>query len=63
MASMLGLEVDASLAVLLLSKMICSRPCVGTVNAGFLGWKEQQGNCCCPPLALVFFLALADAGG
>ncbi len=44
MALTLRLNVDAALAVPLLSKMICLRPCMGAANAGFLGWKDQHGN-------------------
>jgi hypothetical protein len=62
MASMLRLKVDTALAVAVLSKSICSRPCVGAANAGFLGWKEWQGNQCRPPSTLGFILASAAAG-
>ncbi len=41
MALMLRLNVDAALAVPMLSKMICLRPCMGAANASFLVWEEQ----------------------
>ncbi len=55
---MLRLKVDAALAVPVLSKMMCSRPCVGAANDGFFGVKERHGNHG-PPLILGFFLASA----
>ncbi len=58
MALMLRLKVDAALAVPVLSKMMCSRPCMDTANDGFFGVKEQCGNRG-PPLILGFFLASA----
>jgi hypothetical protein len=50
--------VDAALAVPVLSKMMCSRPCVGAANDGFFGVKEQRGNRG-PPSILGFFSASA----
>ncbi len=61
MASILRLKVDAALAVPLLSKIICSSPCVGTANDGFFGVKERHGNRG-PPLTFGFFSALAGLG-
>ncbi len=60
-ASMLRLKVDAALAVPVLSKMMCSRPCVGAANGGFFGVKEQRGYLG-PPLIFDFLLAYAGCG-
>ena len=56
-ALMLRLKVDATLAVPVLSKMMCSRPCVGAANDGFFGVKEQNGSRS-PPRSLVSFWPL-----
>ena len=58
----LRLKVDAALAVLMLSKMMCSSPCVGTANVGFFGVKEQKLNQGLSPLTFGFFLASAGFG-
>ena len=41
-ASMLRLNVDATLAVPVLLKMMCSSPCVGAANVGFFSVKERR---------------------
>jgi hypothetical protein len=45
----------------MLSKIICSSPCVGAAIDGFFGVKEWRGNCG-PPLTFGFFSALAGLG-
>ncbi len=62
MASMLRLNVDAALVVPVLTKMVCSRPCIGAGNVVFLGVKEQRGLKPGVPLTLIFFLASAGWG-
>ncbi len=42
-ALMFRLEVDAALAVPVLSNMMCSRSCKGAVNIGFFGVKLRWG--------------------
>ena len=58
---MLRLNVDAALAVPVLSKMMCLRPCVGAVNGGFFGVKERRGYLA-PPSIFGFLLASAGCG-
>ncbi len=43
MALILRLNVDAALALSVLSKMICLRPYMGIANASFLGWRSSEG--------------------
>ncbi len=60
-ASMLRLKVDAALAVPVLSKMMCSRPCVSAANGGFFGVKERGGYLG-PPSIFDFLSASAGCG-
>ena len=51
-ALMLRLKVDAALAVPMLSKMMCLRPCMGAANGGFFGVNKWRGYLCWPLLAV-----------
>ncbi len=62
MASILRLKVNAALSVPVLSKIMCSMPCVGAANDGFFGVKEQRWLNCGVILTLGFFLSLAGGG-
>ena len=57
----LRLKVNAALAVPVLSKIMCLRPCVDAANDGFFGVKEWHGSCD-PPSIFGFFSASASWG-
>ncbi len=61
MVSIFRLKVDAALAVPVLSKIICSSPCVGAANDGFFRVKERHWNRGAPS-TFGFFSALAGLG-
>ena len=59
---MLRLKVDSALAVTVLSKMMCSSPCVDAANVGLLGMNERQGNHGLSPSTFGFLLGSAGLG-
>jgi hypothetical protein len=60
-ASMLRLNVDVALAIPVLLKIMCSRPCIGAASVVFFemkDWRLKRGV----PLTVTFAMALAGWG-